>query len=70
MARNMPGRKVSRPAQGKNSGMREDPKWAPTPQAAPPQVSTGSVSHPKSTGRWNPKPQAAPGQINTTLPAS
>jgi len=72
MARNMPtasnARKVGRPAQGNNRGFREDAKWAPKPQAAPPQVSTGSVSKPKSTGRWNPKPQAAPGRINNVGP--
>lgn len=54
------GRKVSRPAQGKNSGFKEDPKWSPKPQAAPTKVSTGSVSKPNSTGRWAAKPQAAP----------
>lgn len=73
MSRSMSsGRKVSRPAQGKNSGMREDPKWAPAPQPGPTQVSTGSVSKPKpaATGRGNFKPQSAPKSVNTTLPAS
>lgn len=50
MARNMPGKKVGRPAQGDNKGMREDAKWAPKPQPAAKIVGTGTVSNPKSAG--------------------
>ena len=51
MARSMSkGRKVSRPAQGDNKGLREDAKWSPAPQPAATVVSTGSVSKPRSAG--------------------
>lgn len=71
MARNMSnGRSVGRPAQGNNSGFKEDPKWSPSSQPAPPVVSTGSVSKPKSTGRWAPKPQSAPGVVSNPGPAA
>lgn len=71
MARNMSnGRKVGRPAQGNNSGFKEDPKWNPKPQPAPPTVSTGTVSKPKGTGKWRPKPQSAPGSVQNPGPAA
>jgi hypothetical protein len=64
MARNMSnGRQVARPAQGKNSGFKEDPKWAPTPQPAPPVIGTGTVSKPKGTGSW--RPTLLPGPSKT-----
>lgn len=51
MARSMSkGRKVSRPAQGDNKELREDPKWAPRPAPAAKVVSSGSVSKPRSAG--------------------
>lgn len=71
MPRNMPGKTVSRPAQGDNKGLREDPKWAPAPQPAPTKVSTGSVSKPKSpTAKARFKPQAGPGRVNNPGPAT
>lgn len=72
MPKDMPGtgkaRSVSRPAQGDNKELRRKAPWRPAPQAAPPQVSTGTQSKPNSTGRWNPKPQAAPSIVNNTGP--
>lgn len=73
MARNMPGRSVSRPAQGNNSQMREDPKWAPKQLPAPTVVSTGTVTNPKSAGaqaRFKPDPVRVTTVISTVAPAS
>jgi hypothetical protein len=70
MARNMSnGRQVGRPAQGKNSGFIEDPKWSPKPQPAPRVVTQGSVSKPKALPKWSPKAQPAPGRVSNPGPA-
>jgi hypothetical protein len=70
MARSMSnGKKVSRPAQGKNSGFKEDPKWSPKPQGGPRVVTQGSVSKPKALPKWTPKAQAAPGRVSNPGPA-
>jgi hypothetical protein len=70
MARSMPGKTVSRPAQGRNSGFKEDPKWSPKAQPAPVKVGTGTVSNPKSaTRKARFKPQGGPGRVSNPGPA-
>lgn len=74
MARNMSsGRKVGRPAQGNNSQMREDPKWAPKQLPGPTVVSSGTQSKPKSAGaqaRFKPDPVHVSKVISTVGPAA
>jgi hypothetical protein len=72
MARSMSkGRTVGRPAQGNNSGAKEDPKWSPAPQPAAVVVTQGSVSKPSSAARKARfKPQSAPGRVSNPGPAA
>jgi hypothetical protein len=67
MARNMPGRQVARPVQGHNtlSQPRKLPKWSPSPEPAPRQVTRGSLSRPTPLPKWNPGtlPQDRPGRV-------
>ena len=65
MARDMPGKKVARPAQGVNtlSRPRKPPKWNPTldvVNATPKVVSQGKLSKPSPRPKWSPKPDRAP----------
>lgn len=59
MARNMPGRSVSRPAQGINSTPRKPKKWAPVGDPAPKVVSRGTLSRPTKLAKWAPRVDSA-----------